>query len=138
MEINLLSKSKFKTLGLVAIPALLAIFALINFQQSKSEITTSLSTQEDGLVAGVSQTGVTDLTNDIPIFPESEIASFTTTNNSAFVTLETNKPEAEIVAYYEDYLLLNNWVNKDGKYFKDEKILDINISEGIIKITLTR
>jgi hypothetical protein len=111
----------------------------IIFFEKKSEKITDYLTMETGKVAGKSTSKIIDLTKEIPMIPNAEIASVDTFQNSASVTLQSLLPEEEIRTYYDDFMLLNDWEQiGENNYQRNDKQLHIEITGNLIKLTLTR
>jgi hypothetical protein len=114
------------------------IGSMVYFAKQSDKITTYL-TSETGTVAGASTSEIIDLSKEIPLVPGAEISGVDTSQNTASVTIDSSLPEEEIKTYYDDYMLLNNWEQiNDNEYQKENRILKIEISDNIIRITLTR
>ena len=120
--------------ALLITPLALAYYSHDFFKNSSEKVKSQIAS-EIGQVAGTSDVSVKNLTDDIPIIPDSEIVSVNTSNKKISVTLESLKSEDEIKSYYDDYFFINQWneINK-SLYEKDGKILSINISGTIIQI----
>ena len=136
-----LTRSKFAITAFVLSLAFLGIYSFKFYESGTNEITSELEkiATEQGSVAGIeTKNELSDLTNQIPMFPNSEIAGVNKSNNQIFLTLETGATEDQIKTYYDDYFLTNEWESTENNtYTKNGKILKIDISKGVINITYT-
>lgn len=112
--------------------------AILYFNKESDEISTYL-TSETGKVAGASDTEIIDLSQEIPMMPNSEIASVDTSQKSISVTLESSLPQEEIESYYDDFMLLNDWIQiGENRYKKGNRELSIEITGNLVKVSLSR
>lgn len=113
------------------------VIGSILFFQKESDRLNSYLISETGKVAGIEDNKIVDLTKEIPIMPDAEIVSVDTSYTSAAITTQIDVPHEQIQTYYDDHMLLNDWVQTGTNiYQKDNKQLEIEITEDIVKLTL--
>jgi len=122
---------------LLIIPILGGFFAVQYYNNSYKKVEIELS-EKQGEIAGAKKKNVTDITELIPMMPETEISSVDTSNNEIHITLISKDEEKEVKTFYEDYFFMNGWEQEEvGVYIKGLQKVKCEIGESIINLTLT-
>lgn|GEM_PF-7010176 len=83
-----------------------------------------------GVVAGVQTNMVGTLYPDIPIYPNSIIASILEKNNTVVVSLESKDGPDKIMEYYQNFLLESNWSGGPVSFIKGDKKLSVAVTQN--------
>jgi len=67
---------------------------------------------------------------DIPIYPNSIIASILEKNNTVVVSLESKDGPDKIMEYYQNFLLESNWSGGPVSFIKGDKKLSVAVTQN--------
>lgn len=122
--VSIMEQNKNILLALLLIASVsLGFLANVFFENSSKNVYIQLN-EKEGQVAGISKTKVENLTDRFKIIPGANIVSIDTTNDTTFITLESDKPENEIKKFYDENMQ------------QQKESVEVIVTGSIIKITL--
>ena len=133
-------------LVLIILPLIALVLSIYHFNKQThisnsfiSDLANRKENIENGTVAGAHTTSkVLDITNEFPIINNANITDVSRNKNTISITLESDQTYDEIKTYYDDYFFTNGWKEvKKNVFEKDEKTIELVISDNIIKLKLS-